>query len=239
MEETIELRELFDILKKRLKMIIAITTSIMLVGTIYTFLIITPIYQADTTLMVNNTKGMNVGDIAANFDIGAISANQKIVVTYGEIVKSRIVLEQVIDRLKLEMTYEDILGIVSSAPVGNTEILKISVKNPDSAMASKIANTISDVFVKEVMRILKVNNVETIDKAVVPEYPISPKKALNVAISTVLGAMVAVFVAFGLEYLDRTMKTPEDVEKYLGLPVIGTIAEFEIELEEMTDKVGA
>ena len=182
MEETIELRELLDIVLKRKWMITIITILTLLIGGIYSVFVVTPIYRSDTTLMVNSSKGINAGDLAASFDLGSINLSQKIVVTYGEIVKSRIVLEQVIDRLDLDMTYNQLLSNTTSQPVGSTEILRISVQNEDPEVASLIANTISDVFVKEVMRILKVNNVETIDRAIPMQNPINIKTTLNLAI---------------------------------------------------------
>lgn len=226
MEETIELRELLDIIIKRKWLIVIALVLSMTIGSIYSVFFVTPMYKSNTTLMVNSSKGINAGDIAASFDIGSISTSQKLVVTYGEIVKSRIVLEQVIDKLNLDMSYSKLLSRVSSAPVNSTEILKIEVQDEDPEKAAKIANTISDVFIKEVMRILKVNNVETIDRAIPLDVPVNVKTTLNIAISAVLGLMLGVFIAFALEYLDRTIKTPEDVHKHLGLPVIGTIADY-------------
>ena len=226
MEETLELRELLDIIIKRKWLIVIALVLSMTIGSIYSIFFVTPMYKSNTTLMVNSSKGINAGDIAASFDIESISTSQKLVVTYGEIVKSRIVLEQVIDKLNLDMSYTKLLSRVSSAPVNSTEILKIEVQDEDPEKAAKIANTISDVFIKEVMRILKVNSVETIDRAIPLDVPVNVKTTLNIAISAVLGLMLGVFIAFALEYLDRTIKTPEDVHKHLGLAVIGTIADY-------------
>jgi len=226
MEETIELHELLSILLKR-KWLIAIAVILcLIIGTVYSVFFITPMYQSDTTLMVNGSKGASVADIASSFDLGSINLSQKIVVTYGEIVKSRIVLEQVIERLDLDMTYTQLLNQITAQQVGSTEILKISVKNTDFESAAVIANTISDVFIKEVMRILKVNNVELIDVAIPMPSPINVKTVLNIAISLILGLMLGVFVAFALEYLDHTIKTEQDVEKQLGLSVIGFIPDY-------------
>ena len=56
-----------------------------------------------------------------------------------------------------------------------------------------------------------------------PEKPIKPKKALNVAIAFFLGLMASVGLTFIIEYMDSTIKTEEDINKYLELPVIGII----------------
>lgn len=225
-EETIELRELLEILLKRKLLILIITLTCTVAGGVYSVFLITPMYKSETTLMVNGAKSMT--DIASSLDIGSINLSQKLVVTYGEIVKSRIVLEQTIKHLKLDMTYEELFKKITAQQVGGTEILKISVEDEDPVEAAKIANKISGVFVKEVMRILKVNNVETIDKAIPMPKPINIKITLNVAISMILGLMLGVFIAFMMEYLDNTIKTENDIEKYLELPVLGLIPDHNI-----------
>lgn len=227
MEETIELRELLEILLKRKWMILISVVVAVLIGALYSVFLVTPIYQSDTTLMVNSSKGINAGEIMSSIDMGSISLSQKLVVTYGEIVQSRIVLEQVIANQELDETYESLLKRIDSKPVGSTEILKITVKDTEPERAARVANSISDVFVKEVMRILKINNVETIDRAIPIDRPINVKSTLNIMIALVLGLMVGVFIAFALEYMDNSIKTSEDAEKALGLVVIGTIPDFE------------
>ncbi len=229
-EETIELRELLEILLKRKLLIIIMTVLCTVAGGLYSVFLITPMYQSETTMMVNGAKNMT--DIASSLDIGSINLSQKLVVTYGEIVKSRIVLEQTIDSLKLDMTYGQLLRKTTAQQVGGTEILKIAVQDENPAQAAIIANKISDVFVKEVMRILKVNNVETIDKAIPIEKPVNVKTALNTAIAMILGLMMGVFTAFVLEYMDNTIKTETDVQKYLDLPVLGLIPDHDMVLNE-------
>lgn len=226
MEETIELRELLEIILKRKWLIIVITIIALIIGSVYSIYMVTPMYKSDTTLMVNGSKGLSASDIAASFDLGSINLSQKLVVTYGEIVKSRIVMEQVIERLELDHTYAELMRKTTSQQVGSTEILRISVEDQNPAQAALIANTISDVFVKEVMRILKVNNVETIDVAIPSGNPFNIKTTLNIAIATVLGLMLSVFLSFLMEYMDQTIKTEKDVEKHLGLPVVGVIPDF-------------
>ena len=233
-EETIELRELLEILLKRKLLIIIMTVLCTVAGGVYSVFLITPMYNAETTMMVNGAKNMT--DIASSLDIGSINLSQKLVVTYGEIVKSRIVLEQTIDSLKLDMTYEQLLRKTTAQQVGGTEILKIAVQDEDPAQAAVIANKISDVFVKEVMRILKVNNVETIDKAIPIEKPVNVKTALNTAIAMILGLMMGVFTAFVLEYMDNTIKTENDVQKHLDLPVLGLIPDHDLVLNGQGEK---
>ena len=72
-------------------------------------------------------------------------------------------------------------------------------------------------------RSMKVDCVQVLDEAIVPKLPIKPKLELNMVIAGVFGMMISIFVVFLLEYLDNTIKTPGDIEKYLGLNIIGII----------------
>jgi uncharacterized protein involved in exopolysaccharide biosynthesis len=73
---------------------------------------------------------------------------------------------------------------------------------------------------------LEDSNVRIIEEAAPPVVPIRPRKARNVALSIAAGLVLAFGVAFALEYLDTTVKTPDDVERYLGLSVIGIVPSF-------------
>ena len=93
-------------------------------------------------------------------------------------------------------------------------------------MAASIANTTAEVFKKEIVTIMNVDNVSILAEATVGENqaPIKPQPLLNIAIALVVGLMAGVGLAFLLEYLDNTVKNEQDIEKLLGLPVLGTIA---------------
>ena len=89
--------------------------------------------------------------------------------------------------------------------------------------ARDIANEIPKVFKKEAKRITKANDIQVIDKAILPQSPIKPNKMMNITIAAALGAMIGLFVVFLIEYLDNKLKTPQDVEEYLELPLLGVV----------------
>ena len=68
---------------------------------------------------------------------------------------------------------------------------------------------------------------EVIDDAITPTSPIKPNKMMNIAISAVLAVMIGLFIIFLMESLDNKIKKPEDIEKCIGIPVLGTIYEYE------------
>ena len=219
MEETIDLREYFAIIKKRSWIIALITTIAVIVSAVISFFILKPVYQANSTLIVNTEKNEETQMITGD----QFNVTQKLAVTYGEIITSRSVINPVIKNLSLEETYDELVKKITVSPVKDTQIINISVQDINPKKARDIANEIPEVFTKEAKRITKANSVEVIDKAITPIEPVKPNKKMNVAIAAVLGIMIGLFVVFLIEYLDNKIRRPQDIEKQLGLPLLGVI----------------
>lgn len=225
MEETIDLREYFAIIKKRFWIIALLAIISALISGVISFFMLKPVYEAKSTLIVNTEKNEETQMITGD----QFSVTQKLAVTYGEIIKSRAVLEDVIKNLKLDNEYEDLVKNVTVSPVKDTQIISISVQDTNKQKARDIANEIPKVFAKEAKRITKANDIQVIDKAILPQNPIKPNKMMNMAIAAVLGAMIGLFVVFLIEYLDNKLKTPQDIEKHLGLSVLGVVPNEKLE----------
>lgn len=225
MEETIELKEYFAIIKKRFWIIALITTIAIIVSAAISFFILKPVYQANTTLIVNTEKNEETQVITGD----QFNVTQKLAVTYGEIITSRSVINPVIKNLGLEETYDELVKKINVSPVKDTQIINISVQDINPKKARDIANKIPEVFTKEAKRITKTNDIQVIDKAILPEEAVKPNKIMNIAISAVLGMMIGLFIVFLIEYLDNGLKTPQDIEKHLGLPVLGVVPNESLE----------
>ncbi len=222
MRQTMEIEELLNVLTKRKWIVIVSAIIFMIIGIIYSAFLVTPTYRADTTLIVSGSNS----DLA--LDIGTISVNQKLVVTYGKIVKSRSVLETVIDELKLDTNYEQFLPKVSAEPVDDTEILRISVKDKNKNQAVIIADKIAEVFKKEAGRILKANNIEVVDRAASTENTINRSPVIIIILAIMAGVVIGILLTLLIDYMDNTLKTEEDIEKYLNLSVIGSVPDFKV-----------
>jgi len=223
-EEEIDLREIFLIIRKRTKMIVIITLLATIISGIFSYFIATPVYKASTSLIVSRTQSSALNN--SQIQVQDIQTSRMLAATYSEFVKSRRVLQPVIERLRLPLTVDQLKNSVDVAAKGNTEIIEISVKNSDPRKAAEIANAIADSFVEYIVKIMNIDNVQVIDKAIPPTSKISPKTSLNIAVAAILGFMISVFIVFLLEYMDRTIKSPEDIKKYLDLPVLGVIPEI-------------
>jgi len=228
MEEKIELRQYWDVLRNRWKLVVVLPLIAALTSGVISFFVIKPVYQASTTLIVGKKAAEAGKDATQMLDNSVLLANQQLAKTYATIAQSRTVEQNVIKDLNLPLTVEGLDSLISINPVKTTEILEIQVTNTNSELAASIANSMAQEFSKAVIEIKKVDSVSIVDTAVIPDKPIKPKKTLNVLIAFVVGLMASVGLVFLLEYLDNTVKTSSDVEKLLGIPVLGIIPNYEM-----------
>ena len=226
MEETISLKELFLTLRKRLNLIISITALAVMVSGIISYFFLTPIYQASTQLLVNQSKNEE-----ALYNSNEVQTNLQLINTYNVIIKSNAILDLVKEELNLDLTTEQLNGKISVASEQDSQVLNITVEDESPETAANIANKTAEVFQKEIVKIMKVDNVTILAQATVADNPapIKPQPLLNIAIALVVGLMAGVGLAFLLEYLDNTIKNEQDIEKLLELPVLGVITKIDVE----------
>jgi capsular polysaccharide biosynthesis protein len=220
MEETISLRELFYTLRKRIWMIISIAVVATVASGIISFYVLTPIYSSSTQLLVNKEKSEQ-----PMYNIGEIQTNLQLINTYNVIIKSPAILDLVAKELDMDVTSEQLNEKITVGSEKDSQVLSISVQDADPQMATDIANTTAKVFQSEIVKIMNVDNVSILAQAKTKENPspIKPRPLLNIAIALVVGLMAGVGLIFLLEYLDNTIKNEMDVDKVLGLPVLGAI----------------
>ncbi|RSK28867.1 capsular biosynthesis protein [Bacillus sp. HMF5848] len=231
MEETISLRELFQVLRKRLWLITIITVIATVTSGIMSYFVITPIYQSSTQLLVNQAKSdqpvYNVNDIRTNLEL---------INTYNVIMKSPAILDIVKEELDLNMSTTELNSKLTVGSEKNSQVVNVTVEDPDPQMAADIANTVASVFQREITTIMNVDNVSILAKAEINDAPVKPQPTLNMAIALVVGLMAAVGLAFLLEYLDNTVKSEQDIEKLLELPVLGAITVITPDKEVSTSR---
>ena len=159
--EEINLKELAKFFISKISFVIAITIIFFIGGFIYINYLLTPMYHSSTTLiLVSDNKNESSNLIQSD-----INLNKNLVTTYSEIVKSRTVLSQVISKLKLNMSVEELSKKISVTSIENTEIIKIQVSNENNKIAEKIAETTAKVFMKEIKNIYNLTNISIVDKA--------------------------------------------------------------------------
>ncbi|HEY5575428.1 MAG TPA: GNVR domain-containing protein, partial [Clostridiaceae bacterium] len=143
---------------------------------------------------------------------------------YQEIATSRVVADQTANILGNAYTAEAIQKAVTVTPQTDTQILNIKATNGDPVVAAKISSAVSKAFTEQSKIVFPTGgDIQVMDTASVPISPVSPNKNMNLAIAFLIGLMGSMGLAFVLEMMDRTIKTEDEVERYIGVPIIGMI----------------
>lgn len=296
-----ELRQYFLIIRRWLWLIVLCT----LLGAVSAYLVssrMTPVYSASTTLLVYQAPS------SGSSEYSDILTSERLARTYSKMLKGQAVMEEVISKLGLKETAEELKERVSVELVRDTQLIRLKVEHTDPARAMQIGNAVADVFIAQIealqqerygdsmhsmrkqmdklsslieeteakledldvpetaeereeqsrletilagyrkthatllqnyeqMRVTaaqSADNVMVSEEAKVPRSPVRPRTMMNTALAAVVGAMLAVGAAFLIEYLDDTVKTPDDVGEATGLGTLGSIGRLAQEQELVT-----
>ena len=225
--EEIDLRELLELFWNKKSQVILLVLIFMVLGVIYTIGFTTPMYSSSTTLVLASTGTSQTTDI---------TMNSKLVSTYSELVKSKNVLRQVISNLGIDVEEEELRKNITVSAVKDTELIEITVMNKNPSYSSKIANEIAKVFTEKVREIYKIDNVQVVDNAETATNPSNINHKRDIAISTALGFVVACMYILVANVLDTTVKTQEDIEKNMKIPVLACIPMYDLSMEKQNNK---
>lgn len=215
-EIEIDLRELFHVLLSRVWIILL--AGIIFAGGagVICKFIITPIYASTTQLCILS----NTNSIASLSDL---AIGTQLTQDYIVVAQSRPVVEAVIENLDLDMTYEELLKVTTVENPADTRILTITVTNPDPHLAKQIVDQYAEISRNRIAELMDINEPGVIEKGHVAEYKTSPLTGRNSFIAGIIGILFAA-VCISVRYLmDDTIKSSEDIEKYLGLNTIGIL----------------
>ncbi|MBR3378031.1 polysaccharide biosynthesis tyrosine autokinase [Candidatus Saccharibacteria bacterium] len=231
--EEIDIKDFLKYLKKFILQ--AIIIAVLAVGATiyYDTQIKTPVYKANATVVLAQSTNENTSQTTLN----DITVNQKLVTTYSEIVKSKLILQQVIDELSLNTDVDTLNKHVTVTAVEDTEILKITVEDADPKEAAKISNKIAEVFSKEIVNIYKLNNVSTLDHAQEPENVSNNTTIRDAIIAGLIAVFGVVAISFIIYYFDDSIKYSEDLENKIGLPITGKIVKSDINKKTPADEI--
>ena len=218
-EVTIDLMELFSALWAKKTIIILSAVFMALVAFVGTKMFVTPKYTSVTKLFVM-TKNDDTSASATYTDLQTGSMLTK---DYMELVKSRPVLEKTISKLKLDVTPEELAEMITTETPTDTRIMSISVTDDDPKEAKQIADTLRKAVSVQITEIMSADSVNTVEEGNLPTSPSSPNVKKNMMLGALLGLVISMGLIVLISILDDTVKTPDDVEKYLGLNVLTSI----------------
>lgn len=220
-EITIDLMDLFQVVFKKLHLVLLAGIIAALVAVLVTKLFMTPVYTSTTKMYVLSKQDANSAVTSSDLQAGS-----QLTKDYMELIKSRSVMEQVISQLQLDMSVDKLSGEITVSNTADTRILSISVENENPKLAKEIADAVREsasVQITQITQITDADAVNMVEEGNLPKNPTSPNTMKN----TMLGGILGIFLALGaivlIYILDDTIKTPDDVERYLGLTVLTSI----------------
>ncbi len=221
----IDLLEIMGLLLSRwlLIMLVGITTA--LIGFAISFFVIAPTYESTTKIYIlNKNESQNV--TYSDMQLGT-----QLTKDYSELINSRYVLEEVIQKLRLNLDYQGLKEKVSVSSPTDTRIVAITVTDKDPVEAMNIANAIRESASNHIGNVMDIDAVDVVESANMPTKKAGPSYLKWTVISGMLGVLLVCAMILIKYLLDDTIKTSEDVERYLGLSTLAIIPVIETETD--------
>lgn len=220
----VRIGDILIILKRKIRQIALFTAVCGIVMFLISTVFIPKRYTAETSLYIYSSTEWSQSE---NVEITSseIATSQQLLDTYVVILRSKTVLNKVIEKLDLDYSAEELKKHISASAIDNTEVLSISVEDTDPERAQRIADTIAEILPEELVRVVKAGGAEIVDYAELPEKASSPDILLNVIAGIVFGLFFSCGVALLNDYFDTKVKDEEEIQAYFNyeIPVLGVI----------------
>lgn len=217
----IDLMELFRYLKKKIRVIAGATVICALLGLLYGTVILKPQYTASTRVYMLNRTNEN------NIVYADIQTSTYMLFDYKVLITGQNVTREVIRDLELNMTDAQLANCIEVSAETNTRILQIDVTYRDPQLAADIANRVRETAAEQIQEVMEVDAVKTVYEAEAPKAPVGQNVRGCVLLGAILG-MLACGILYTVRFiLDDTIRTEQDVERYLNLSVLAMIPESE------------
>lgn len=218
-ENYITIEDFLKILKKRLKLILIMIILFTAASIILSFYVIKPKYEASTKFFIGKES---MGE-DQSYSQNDVIMYQNLMKTYSEVIKTPDILATSIDKSKLDLDVDDVLGKLKVLAIADTQILEVSYRSVDTEETKKFINNLTDEFINISEELVPNGNVKVLQKVRLTENPVTPNKKLNIAIGLLSGIIFGIICAFILEILDKTVSNKEELEEDIDLPVIGVL----------------
>lgn len=222
MEEIIDLKRIANTIKNKKWWLVGIIIVSVISMSIYLWFIATPIYQSNTQILINQKE-----ENEATIQSQNVQANIDLINTYNVIIKSPRILDEVNKELNNEYSEKELVNAIQVSSASNSQIIDIEVRSTSPNSANDIANTTATVFQRDIVTLMKINNVTILSTAneAANSQPISPNKALMLIFSIVFGILLGLISIFIQTLFDRSIKSSKELEQF-EITFLGTISEI-------------
>ncbi|WP_033543109.1 YveK family protein [Planococcus sp. CAU13] len=221
MKNPLNILEVLKSVRQRIPMILLLAIAFVAISGAISYTVIQPVYQASTQILINKNDTS-----AQEFTTQDINTNIQLISTYSLIIKSKVILNEVIDELNLNETYQSLNDKISVSNIESTQVINIDVTDPDIENAVLISNTTASIFQEKIPDLMKVDNVNILATADVGEnvVPVRPDPLVNMMLGALLGLLFGIGLSILMDQLNTTVRTEEDIEEIPGLQVLGIVS---------------
>lgn len=219
-QEDMKVKDIINAIKKRWQLIVGITLVATILTTVVSFFVIKPKYQAATKLFI----GKENGDQQTVYSNSDIQMYQQLIKTYISVINTNDLIEKALEDNNVNANSKSVLSNLEVIQSGtNTQILEIRYISENKELCKEVVDAITNEFVNYSPTLVPNATVKIVEKARLPQNPVSPNKKLNIAIAFVISAMIGIAISIMLEFMDNTFRDKESLEKFTDVPVIGLI----------------
>ena len=214
------LLELLNLLKRHLKLVVALPVACALVMGAYSFLFMRNTYTASTTMyvLVKNNSNNNSSSLSSD-----LSASQMVTNDVSSLLDS----DRVTNETAADLGLADLKGYkVSVSSETTSRVISLSVTSADPDGAARVANAMAENVSSIAQQVMDVQSVNVIDQAQTPNKPSGPNRTLYVAVAFLAGLFAAVAIVVLADMLNTKVRSQEELEELLGIPVIGRVPEM-------------
>lgn len=218
-EVEIDLRELIQFFKGKLKYIVLCSMILGMISGVITHFLISDKYESTARLFLKPEVSNGI------IDSSQLSSNEDMVNNYIVLLEGNNIQSQAAD--KLNMDVDELSQSLSIGNVSNTQVITITSKTTNPVISQEIVDTVVDVFTEEIEEKLDITNIIVVDQAKVSDKAVEPSLAKNVIIAAILGMGISSCYFLVKFLLDTHIHNKKDAEKYLGIAVLGVVPWFE------------
>lgn len=182
-----------------------------------------PVYEASSTIFIGKDTS-SLGGL--NLSMDDMSVDTQLVTDYQELVKTRLITQRVINELALETDSEDLIKSLDVSVIKDSRFMHLTYQDPDAKVAVNIANKFANILKEKAGDVVGIKNVQIVDYAEYPDLPAGPSMVKNVGIAGAVGFILSLIMIVANMLMTNSIQKEEDIEKMLGIPVLGVIPQF-------------
>ncbi|WP_438434456.1 YveK family protein [Gorillibacterium sp. sgz500922] len=218
-----EIKQFIALIRKRFLWIALMVLIAGVSSGLYSYFVAVPVYEASTKLIVNKSLG---DDSLSRLTLDSVNVDLRLIDTYKEIIKTPAVMNAVArDNPELKLSAKELIQSVKVSSVNNTQVMTVSVRSESPEKAAQIVNAVAKGFQDQISSIMKVDNVAILNEADPADRPspVAPNPTLSIAVSLVAALLFSLVLIFLIDYFDDSIRTEEDVARYLDIPALAVI----------------